>query len=158
MIVIMLKKQIVLLISLLLLAFSSTAAAANWQWVNSNENIGVFFDTESVRFSRIDKGGVDKNIIYFWSRYVCDDAYAQKHPYNGKFIKYRLQYQKLDISEETIATLEVISYDANEEIITKTSNVATDHVVPGTFFDTVCGAVKEYARIHTEEITEHSIK
>jgi len=154
----MLKKQIVLLISLILLAFSSTADAANWQWVNSNENIGVFFDTESVRFSRIDKGCVDKNIIYFWSRYVCDDAYAQKHPYNGKFIKYRLQYQKLDISEETIATLEVISYDATEEIIDKTNAVATDHVVPGTFFDTVCSAVKEYAHIHAEEITERSIK
>jgi len=158
MIVIVLKKQIIFLISLLLLAFSSTAAAANWQWVDSNENIGVFFDTESLRFSRITKGGVDKNIIYFWSRYVCDDAYAQKHPYNGKFIKYRLQYQKLNISEETIATLEVISYDANEEIITKTSNVATDRVVPGTFFDTVCSAVKEYARIHAEEITDRSIR
>lgn len=154
----MLKKQIILFASLFMLLFSSTASAANWQWVNLNENIGVFFDTESVKFSRIAKGGVDKNIIYFWSRYVCDDAYAQKHPYNGKFIKYRIQYQKLNISEETIATLEVISYDANEEIITKTSNVATDRVVPGTFFDTVCSAVKEYARIHAEEIADRSIR
>jgi len=154
----MLKKQIVLFISLILLAFSSTADAANWQWVNSNESIGVFFDTESVRFARIDKGGIDKNIIYFWSRYVRDDAYSQKHPYNGKLIKFMVQYQKLNISEGTLSTLEVIGYDADGVMIDKTNAVATEHVIPGTFGDLVCSAVKEYARIHTEEITERSIK
>lgn len=154
----MLKKQIVLLISLFLLAFSSTAAAANWQWVNSDENIGAFFDTESVRFSHVDKGGVDKNIIYFWSRYVRDDAYSQKYPCNGKLIKFMIQYQKLNINEGTLTTLEAIGYDADGIIIDKTNAATTMHVIPGTFGDLVCSAVKEYARIHAEEITDRSIK
>lgn len=154
----MLKKQIILFASLFMLLFSSTASAANWQWVDSNENIGVFFDTESVRFSRIDKGGIDKNIIYFWSRYVRDDAYSQKHPYNGKLIKFMVQYQKLNISEGTLTTLEVIGYDADGVMIDKINAIATEHVIPGTFGDLVCSAVKEYACIHSEEITERSIR
>ena len=154
----MLKKQIILFVSLFMLLFSSTAAAANWQWINSNENFGLFFDTESIKFAPIDKGGIDKNIIYFWSRYVRDDAYSQKHPYNGKLIKFMVQYQKLNISEGTLSTLEVIGYDADGVMIDKTNAVATEHVIPGTFGDLVCSAVKEYARIHTEEITERSIK
>lgn len=154
----MLKKQIILFASLFMLLFSSTASAANWQWVNSNENIGVFFDTESVKFSRIAKGGVDKNIIYFWSRYVRDDAYAQKYPYNGKLIKSMVLYHKLNISESTLTTLKVVAYDADGVVIDTTNKIVTEPVIPGTFSDLVCNAVKEYARIHAEEIADRSIR
>lgn len=90
----MLKKQLILLTTLLLLLIHGTAAAANWQWVYSDEDVGLFFDTNSIKFQRIAKGGVDKNIIYVWARYVYGYTYAQKHPHNGQIVKMVVLYEK----------------------------------------------------------------
>lgn len=154
----MLKKQIILFVSLFMLLFSSTAAAANWQWINSNENFGLFFDTESIKFAPIAKGGIDKNIIYVWSRYVYDDAYAFKYPYNGKPSKASVQYRKLNINEGTITTLEEIWYDFDGNVLGIEGKAKTARVIPGTCGDVIYSAVKEYARIHAEEIADRSIR
>lgn len=154
----MLKKQIILFASLFMLLFSSTASAANWQWVNSNENLGIFFDTDSVKFSPIAKGGVDKNTIYVWSRYVYDDAYALEHPCNGKPPKSLVQYRKLNIKEDTITILQGIWYDSDGNVLSAANNAETSRVIPESCGDVMYKAIKEYARIHAEEITERSIK
>jgi len=158
MITIMLKKQIILLISLLLLAFSSTAAAANWQWVASDENVGVFFDTESLRFGKIDKLGIDKNIVYVWWYMALDDAFSQKQPYNGEIVKKIVRYDKLNLNEQTITGLEVILRDTDGFILGQKNNTGTEHIAPDSRAALMYSAVKEYARIHAEEITERSIK
>ena len=127
----MLKKQIILFASLFMLLFSNTAAAANWQWVASDENVGVFFDTESLRFGKIDKLGIDKNIV---------------------------RYDKLNLNEQTITGLEVILRDTDGFILGQKNNTGTEHIAPDSRAALMYSAVKEYARIHAEEITERSIK
>ena len=59
-----------LFLSFLLAAFFSltmagTAAAANWVWVDSDDHVGIFFDSASIKFEQ--KGeSLDENAIYVW--------------------------------------------------------------------------------------------
>lgn len=154
----MLKKQLILLTTLLLLLIHGTAAAANWQWVYSDEDVGLFFDTNSIKFQRIAKGGVDKNIIYVWARYVYGYTYAQKHPHNGQIVKMVVLYEKMDIGTDTVTDLERVFYNNNGDFIDALKKGTVYHVVPGSYGDMLYSAIKEYARIHSEEITDRSLR
>ena len=54
-------------------AMAATAFAANWVWVESDDRVGIFFDSESVKFEHAGES-INDNIIYVWWYMQFEDA------------------------------------------------------------------------------------
>ena len=151
-----------LFLSFLLAAFFSlmmvgTAAAANWVWVDSDDHVGIFFDSASIKFEQ--KGeSLDENVIYVWWYVQLDDAYAQQRPLHGKVIKRLVFYDKFDLKDQMITHIDTVAYDRNGDTVDRGANGKTSRIIPGTRTETLMNAVTSYAQKHREEIAERSRK
>lgn len=151
-----------LFLSFLLAAFFSlmmvgTAAAAHWVWVDSDDRVGIFFDSASIKFEQ--KGeSLDEDVIYVWWYMQFDDAYAQTRPFRGKVIKRIVSYDKFDIKDQMITHIDVVAYDRSGDTVDRGSNGKTSRIIPGTRQETLMNAVASYAKKNREEIAERSRK
>lgn len=136
---------------------SGTASAANWVWVSSDEQTGMFFDSSSIKFERTGES-INENIIYVWWYIQIDEAAAIHHPFRGKIVKRFVMYDKFDIRDQTVTDIDVVAYDKNEEVIDRGADGKTVRVIPGTKKETLMNAVASYAEKHKEEIVERSRK
>ena len=151
-----------LFLSFLLAAFFSlmmvgTAAAANWVWVESDDRVGIFFDSASIKFEQ--KGeSLDENVIYVWWYMQLDDAYAQHRPFRGKVIKRLVFYDKFDLKDQMITHIDAVAYDQSGDSVDRGANGKTSRIIPGTKQEALMNAVASYAQKHREEIAERSRK
>ena len=146
-----------LLTAFLSLTMAGTAAAASWVWVDSDDRVGIFFDSASIKFEQ--KGeSLDADVIYVWWYMQFDDAYAQTRPFRGKVIKRLVFYDKFDIKDQTITHIDAVAYDRSGNTVDRGADGKTSRVIPGTKQETLMNAVASYAEKHREEIDERSRK
>jgi len=146
-----------LLASFFSLMMVGTAAAANWVWVDSDDRVGIFFDSASMKFEQ--KGeSLDEDVIYVWWYMQFDDTYAQRHPFRGKVIKRLVFYDKFEIKDQVITHIDAVAYDRSGDTVDRGSNGKTSRIIPGTKQETLMNAVASYAKKNREEIAERSRK
>lgn len=151
-----------LFLSFLLAAFFSltmagTAAAANWVWVESDDRVGIFFDSASMKFEQ--KGeSLNENVIYVWWYMHFDDAFAQQRPFRGKIIKRLVFYDKFDLKDQMITHIDAVAYDRSGDTVDRGADGKTSPIIPGTKQETLMNAVANYAKKHREEVADRSRK
>lgn len=144
-----------LLAALFSLTLAGTAAAANWVWVESDDRVGIFFDSASIKFEQ--KGeSLNENVIYVWWYMQLDDAYAQQRPFHGRVIKRVVYYDKFDLKEQTITDIDAVIYDRDGNTADRGADGKTSRIIPGTRQEILMNAVAVYAQKHREEIAERS--
>lgn len=144
-----------LLTALFSLTLAGTAAAANWVWVESDDRVGIFFDSASIKFEQ--KGeSLNENVIYVWWYMQLDDAYAQQRPFHGKVIKRLVFYDKFSLKDQMVTHIDAVAYDRNGDTVDRGANGKTSRIIPGTKQETLMNAVAGYAKKHREEIKEQS--
>lgn len=144
-----------LLTAFLSLAMVGTATAANWVWVESDDHVGIFFDSASIKFEQ--KGeSLNENVIYVWWYMQLDDAYAQQRPFHGKVIKRLVFYDKFSLKDQMVSHIDAVAYDRNGDTVDRGANGKTSRIIPGTKQETLMNAVAGYAQKHREEIKERS--
>ena len=144
-----------LLAALFSLTLAGAAAAANWVWVESDDRVGIFFDSASIKFEQ--KGeSLNENVIYVWWYMQLDDAYAQQRPFHGRVIKRVVYYDKFDLKEQTITDIDAVIYDRDGNTADRGADGKTSRIIPGTRQEILMNAVAGYAQKHREEIKERS--
>ncbi len=139
------------------LAMEGTAAAANWVWVDSDDRVGIFFDSASMKFEQ--KGeSLDEDVIYVWWYMQFDDTYAQQHPFRGKVIKRLVFYDKFELKDQVITHIDAVAYDRSGDTVDRGANGKASRIIPGTKQETLMNAVASYAKKNREEIAERSRK
>lgn len=146
-----------LLTAFLPLAMVGTATAANWVWVESDDRVGIFFDSTSIKFEQ--KGeSLNENVIYVWWYMQLDDAFAQQRPFRGKVIKRLVFYDKFDLKDQMITHIDAVVYDRAGNTADRGADGKTSRIIPGTMQEVLMNAVASYAQKHREEIAERSRK
>lgn len=144
-----------LLTTFLSLAVAGMATAANWVWVESDDRVGIFFDSTSIKFEQ--KGeSLNENVIYVWWYMQLDDAYAQQRPFHGKVIKRLVFYDKFDLKDHMITHIDAVVYDRSGNTADRGADGKTSRIIPGTMQEVLMNAVAGYAKKHREEIAERS--
>lgn len=135
---------------------TSVGYTANWQWIASNEKVGIFFDPSSIKFERAGES-INENIIYVWWYMQFDDAYAQQRPFHGKAVKKLVQYSKINSDSQMITSIDAAMYDKDGDTIYRGSvGDKASRIIPGTYEDALANAVIDYTYKHREEILERS--
>lgn len=154
-----------LVFSLFVAAFvalsTSVGYAANWQWVNSNDEIGYFFDTETIRYELKTNGAVDAKKITFWEKQVFTQTAVEKMTTNMndqslKTLSYVLCSKTFNLIERSYTTHEMIFYDHDGYIMWRSKKEGTEHITPDSLGEEVFIAVSDYAHRHYDELIEHT--
>ena len=149
------RKLILVVISLLLL--TTSCFAANWQWLGSNANMGVFVDTSSIKFDMSKTNRIiNRDRIYFWVKYEYDEAYAQKNidPPNTKYI---IAHDGLDFKANEMIYPKAIMYDKDGNSIGEDNPVLHwQPIVPGSLGDSLQKYLADYVSKHVEEIEQRT--
>ena len=92
-------KKIFLLGTLFLLLLSNTAFAANWQWVDSDDECGWFIDTDNMRYELTQSiyPTVDTSRITFWEKIFYTQAGANEFAKRVNDWRYRDLAYSLDL-------------------------------------------------------------
>ena len=153
----MMKKLILswVLTAFLSVMLAGTASAANWVWAGSDDKVGIFFDSSSIKFDRIGDL-VNGDIACVWWYMVYDDAYAQSHPFMGKTLKKIVLYDKLHLEKRLIRNFDAIAYDENGDVIYRGHHDKADRIIPGSHQDVLFNAVAKYIDEHLEEVKKRS--
>jgi hypothetical protein len=144
-----------LLASFFSLTMAGTASAANWVWAGSDDKVGIFFDSSSIKFDRIGDL-VNGDIACVWWYMVYDDAYAQSHPFMGKTLKKIVLYDKLHLEKRLIRNFDAIAYDENGDVIYRGNHDKPVRIIPGSHQDVLFNAVARYIDEHLEEVKKRS--
>jgi hypothetical protein len=144
-----------LLTVLALVMLSSSCLAANWEWINSDANLGAFYDTDSIRFDMSQKQKIinrDKFVV--WVKFVYDESYARKRGL-PKGTKYSISKIWFDVTQNRFCEEQLLFYDA-DNINIATDKGTWDNIVPGTAGEGILKRVHKYVRAHTEEIEQRT--
>lgn len=152
-------RKVLLLLMIMFSIACNYAFAANWHWCASNADKGIFFDEESVRYSRFSttKSMIDYDKITFWAKIVLDDAYSYKHPFNGRYVSAVVEYECIDIRSRQILSIETILYDKkNNRIAQSKRNEGWKNVVPDSMDEVLFRHVKNYVQNHKKVVEGRS--
>lgn len=122
------KKYILILLTTLVCFFSnSTASAANWEWVDSNDEVGLFFDTETLSYTPYN------DTAYVWAKFV----FPLKNEED-------LNYYYINFSNRTIALKSYVIYKqgAVTESQTRSSSLDYHPIIPGSLGEALYNVIK----------------
>ena len=159
------KKLIgIFFITLCFLLLSNTALATNWQWVDSNDKHGWFFDTDTIHYE-IAQGlypSVDTSRITFWEKIFYTQAganeFAKKvNDWRYRDLAYSLDLQTISLRDKTYTILAAYYYRKDGSLI-KSEEECYDilQIVPETFGEAVFLAVRDYARTHHAQLIRNA--
>lgn len=157
-------KKIFLLGTLFLLLLSSTAFAETWQWVDSDDRIGWFFDTDAIHYELTQSAypSVDTSRITFWEKNVYTQIAANEfaketNDWCLRDLAYVLTLQTISLRHKTRTILASYYYRENGSLIYSDEGFCdTFRVVPETFGEEVFLAVRDYARTHHAQLVRNA--
>lgn len=147
---------------LALIVMSAQCFAADWVWVESNSNFGYFYDKDSITFALSkDKKIVNRDIIYVWVKFVCDEEYVRQ-AYERKELNYpttKVMIGKygydLVRNKQQMGTLTY--YDKDGKVLWQSHKTDkwTD-IIPDSVSENIKSHAAKYARSRTEEIEQRT--
>jgi hypothetical protein len=144
-----------LLTVLALVMLSSSCLAANWEWIASDEKIGMFYDKDSIVFDMSKDKITNRDKCYVWVKIVYDKAFAQKRFKDNTAAS--LEHWGFDLANNQMLEGERIYYDDSGLPIEKIKGAQKwVGVVPDTFAEAVKEKILRHVKVHTEEIEQRT--
>ena len=146
----------------LALLMPTTALAANWQWVASDDCVGYFFDTQTVKYGRDAEGKIDKNIIRFQikeaftEKYTSQEAKSTNNPrwLGVSFATENIVYDK---QSKVMKFITPAYYDAKGDILNVYYNAAYDlTTTEDNFAGEIAYAAERYCGQHDESVIRNT--
>lgn len=145
----------------------NTAYAATWEWINSDDETGYFFDSESIRYELnhdyMDRvQSVNPKRITYWKKIVYTpratedlvDFFEDDQFYN---VRSSMSLETVSLSDKTITCYTVVFYDAESKVIYSEDGAGIVHkVVPESWDEEVLNAVSNYATAHKDLLTRNA--
>ncbi|MBP2657255.1 MAG: hypothetical protein H6Q69_287 [Firmicutes bacterium] len=142
------------LIGIQSICLSSKTPPSKFQWIESTSERSVFFDTESLTYSKDSNGQI--KIIDAWLYMCFDESYAQKLLQDRKNknlsttefdgLSFSLWHTNFDNEEQKVKLLSVSNFDKDDAAIGSHSypNAAWHQIKPNTYFEIWCKKISEY--------------
>lgn len=144
-----------LLTVLALVMLSSSCLAANWEWICSTSDVGLFYDKNSIVFDISKTEITNRDKCYVWVKIVYDKAFAQKRFKDNT--AFSVEHWGFDIANNQMLEGERLYYDDSGHLIDKTKSTQKwTPIVPDTFAEAVKEKILQYVKVHTEEIEQRT--
>lgn len=127
---------------LALIVMSAQCVAADWVWVHSTPNIGIFYDKDSITFEK-KNDSVNRHRCSVWVKVVYDKAFVQKrYKANWAFSQERWHF---DFDKNIMREGEKLYYDDDGQMVERNKGFAKwDNIAPDTFAELLCNRLKKY--------------
>lgn len=169
------KRIAQILIAAVVLFSSGIAAAANWQWINSDDKVGYFFDTETIHYE-LEKDPLlngwipNRNKVTCWVKIVYTQEAANNLVKNFQYdrlysLASSLQLETFYLTENAISLHQAIYYDHNGSVIYSEdydspslfgSTSAPEKVIPETWGEVTLNAIRDYTNTHHFDLLSNS--
>ena len=153
-----------LVFSLLIAAFvalsTSVGYTANWQWIGSDDEIGCFFDIDTIRYAS-SKSGVDESRIVCWEKLVytqkgADDMSSLVKDSRLHDLDYSLELKIYSIPDHSFILRSMTGYDHNGKILYDYTYDKFFLIKPDSRAEYIFETVRDYARRHHDELIERT--
>lgn len=142
-----------LLTLVILLVMSTSCLAANWEWIGSDADTGLFFDTSTITFEK-HKQTINRDKVYVWVRIVYDKEYARKQ--GNENVSYVVSKSCIDFANNKISSGKSYLYSENGRLIDTTPPMKAEDIIPNSKGEIIAEAVDKYIRNRTEEIEQRT--
>ncbi len=158
-------KRILLLVMSIMILFSGSVFAENWQWVDSNDSVGFFFDKDSVKYDIMpalfvgQKEQIHRDIKNCWVKvaYTAKSASELAKSYDDdSFNSVSYSLEKWTMYKERIAVEFVAYYDNDGNTVYSSYVNNSSLIVPGSFGESVCIAVNSYCLNNDKKVLFNS--
>ena len=147
-------RKLLLTVFMLLVMSTSCLAAADWQWVESDANMGWFYDKNSITFM-MNKNIVNRDKVVVWTKIVYDGAYAQKNGMGNE--RYAIGKIYIDLAHNKLLIGKAYFYDNEGNVVsTSPAEKKWDDIIPGSHGDKIAKVVSDFIRTRTEEIEQRT--
>jgi hypothetical protein len=138
-----------------LVLMSASCFAANWEWIGSDENLGVFYDTDSVRFAMSRESQiVNRDRFWVWVKFVYDEGYAARRGF-PRGVKYCMTKLWLDTKQFRVCEERKLFYDTSNSLVASRMGKWED-IIPGSAGEVIMKHIEKYVRAHEEEIEQRT--
>jgi hypothetical protein len=138
-----------------LVLMSASCFAANWEWIGSDEKIGVFYDKDSIVFDMSKDKITNRDKCFVWVKLVYDKAFAQKRFKDNTAAS--LEHWGFDLANNQMLEGERLYYDDSGQLIEKIKSTQKwADVIPDTYGEAVKEKVQQHVRAHEEEIEQRT--
>ncbi len=157
-------KRLSILVFLVFALCSQVAFAASWQWIDSNDEFGLFFDTQTIKYgSHKDYAGntvLDKNIVLFWEKtiYSPDGASGVVKRFNDSRyndLAYAISKSGILVNERKLITYND-AYYSSHDILDSFDNYGVYDIIPESMGDSVYKAITNYCLNHDLDVSLNS--
>ena len=147
-----------LLAAVLVILSSSVSHAANWQWIDSNDKVGYFFDSDTIRYEKklfVQKGEspIDfTQVTCFVKQVFTQEAIKDIFPE----LDHTVDLYTFSLSNRTITSKETICYDRHGAVLYSDKKISSSNVLPDTWGESMFNCIRDYARRHHDELIDHT--
>lgn len=157
----------ILAVFAVLFCSSSISYASNWQWINSDDKYGIFFDTDTICYRSIPRypikdASMNFTAVKVWLKVIYtqeganDIAQANK---NDQFynLDHSLHLENFYFTDNTHQTFEIIYYDRNGDVLYRNKKQAREEtILPESRGEHILKTIREYARTHHEQLVKNT--
>ena len=143
-----------LLTLVMLLVMSTSCLGANWEWVYSDSNVGLFYDKDSIVFS-VQNKIVNRDKCVVWVKIAYDEAFAQKR--FKQAWAYSLERWEFDFANNRMREGERLHYYADGQMASRDKPTSSwVDIAPDTFAELIKIRLEKYTRERTEETEQRT--
>lgn len=148
-----------LFVAALVILSSSISHAANWQWIDSNDKVGYFFDSDTIRYEKklfVQKGEspIDFTQVTCFVKQVFTQE-AIKDIYPG--LDHMVKLYTFSLSNRTITHQETTCYDQRGVVLSRDTKISSSNIIPDTWGESMFNSIRDYARRHHDELIDHTL-
>ena len=150
-----------LFIAALVALSSSVSHAANWQWIGSNDEVGCFFDTETIRYG-LQKSGVNKTKIVCWEKAVftqkgADLMAEQAEDPRLHHLDHVIALKYYLLPRHSYILRHITFFDHDDNVISSLDYKKEILIIPDSKDDYIFISIRDYARRHHDELIDHTL-
>ena len=157
-------KRISILVMAFMVLFSCSAFAENWQWVDSNDSVGFFFDSDSVKYQTytdFSTNGIKYNRLVksYWVKIVYTQKGADelaKDMEDESFKNVSVSIEKWTSNKESITSEFIRDYNSDGNLIYSSDTADEEPIIPESFGKEVVDAVNLFCFANDDQVVRNS--
>lgn len=145
---------------------SGVVSATTWRWVDSDSNVGWFYDTDSIAFGmKTDiwgrNIGIDTSRIVFWAKIVFTPegamqvASTERNP-SLHNLDHVIALRTLSLPDKTYIIHNDTYYTANGAIIASNDYPRKEIIIPDSWGELLYKDIIAYATVNKDQLTMHT--
>lgn len=158
-------KRISILVMAFMVLFSCSAFAENWQWVDSNDSVGFFFDSDSVKYQTytdFSTNGIKYNRLVksYWVKIVYTQKGANElaeDMEDESFKNVSFSIEKWTSNKESITNEFIRDYNNEGRLIYINNTACEEPIIPESFGKEVVDAVNMFCFANDDQVIRNSM-